>query len=116
MLRQSDGGSVPDRALKIGGDMKLRTYPYFQLITWGDYATVESWMAHLKAMGVPGAVVARSLHDDDMRQTRQYSVWRAGAEAVGDEVHCSPNSKPIKGDIIDEWLGFSDLAQGGAAC
>lgn len=96
--------------------MKLRTYPYFQLITRGDYATVESWVAHLKAVGVPGAVVARSLHDDDMRQTRQYSVWRAGREAVGDDVYCSLNSEPIKGDIIDEWLEFSALINGGAEC
>ena len=96
--------------------MKPRTYPYFQLIMWGDHTVIEAWQQHLKAVGVPGAVVARSLHDEDMRQTRQYSVWRAGAEAVGDEVHCSPNSKPIKGDIIDEWLGFSGLVKGGVAC
>ena len=89
--------------------MKPRVYPYFQLIMWGSYSEAESWARHLKAVGVPGALVARSQFDERMEQTRQYSVWRAGAEALADHSLCSPNNKRIKDDVVEEWLGFREL-------
>ena len=95
--------------------MKPRVYPYFQLITWGTHSEAEAWAAHLKAMGVPGALVARSLYDEDMKQTRQYSVWRAGEEATSDSFFCTPNSKLLKGDVVETWLGFEDTIKEGCA-